>query len=189
MATPVALPAGAWLRFNHAYGFEDDAGSAYDGGIVEYSINNGTTWVDAGSLITDNGYNGTIASGSSNPLAGRQAFVRESHGYYSSRLDLQSLAGQNVRFRFRIGTDTSNRRLRLVHRRRAILHLRRPRDAHAHAQPDVSRLRSRPARRSRPRSHPVRLSHPRSHPVRRSRLARQPARLSVQRRTRQPARQ
>ena len=42
MAAPVALPASAWLRFNHAYGFEDDAGSAYDGGIVEYSINNGT---------------------------------------------------------------------------------------------------------------------------------------------------
>src|SRR5205823_2544124 len=30
-----------------------------------------------------------------------------SHGYYSSRLDLSALAGQNVRFRFRIGTDES----------------------------------------------------------------------------------
>ena len=105
MTTSVALPAGAWLRFNHAYDFEDNSLGAYDGGIVEYSIDNGTTWVDAGSLITDNGYSGTLESGAGNPLSGMQAFVSASQGYYSSRLDLQSLAGQSVRFRFRIGTD------------------------------------------------------------------------------------
>jgi hypothetical protein len=32
---------------------------------------------------------------------------RESNGYISSRVNLSSLAGQNVRFRFRIGTDSS----------------------------------------------------------------------------------
>src|SRR5205085_1152502 len=31
-----------------------------------------------------------------------------SQGYYSSRADLSSLAGQSVRFRFRIGTDSFN---------------------------------------------------------------------------------
>ena len=38
MTRSVAIPAGAtaYLRFNHAYGFEDDATGAYDGGIVEY---------------------------------------------------------------------------------------------------------------------------------------------------------
>jgi len=41
------------------------------------------------------------------PLKGRQAFGGESNGYFSSRLDLSSLAGQNVRFRFRIGTDSA----------------------------------------------------------------------------------
>ncbi|MGD2207596.1 MAG: hypothetical protein PVH17_12555, partial [Anaerolineae bacterium] len=41
-------------------------------------------------------------------LGGRSAFVAESNGYGSSRADLSSLAGQDVRFRFRIGTDSSD---------------------------------------------------------------------------------
>jgi Zn-dependent metalloprotease len=104
-ATGVTPPTGktTYLRFNHAYGFED----GFDGGVLEYSTNNGSTWNDAGSLITNNGYNGTINSSTTNPLAGRQAFVRESNGYISSRVNLSSLAGQSVKFRFRIGEDSS----------------------------------------------------------------------------------
>jgi hypothetical protein len=41
------------------------------------------------------------------PLTGRAAFVRESHGYVSSRLDLGSLSGRTVRFAFRVGTDAT----------------------------------------------------------------------------------
>ena len=33
--------------------------------------------------------------------------MRQSNGYISSRANLSSLAGQNVRFRFRIGTDSA----------------------------------------------------------------------------------
>jgi hypothetical protein len=40
-------------------------------------------------------------------LAGKPAFTGFSHGYLSSRLNLASLAGQSVRFRFRIATDSS----------------------------------------------------------------------------------
>jgi len=47
-----------------------------------------------------------VASGT-NPLAGRSAFVNRSHGYVSSRAALASLAGQSVRFRFRLGEDVS----------------------------------------------------------------------------------
>mgnify|MGYP001103618194 CR=1 FL=1 len=105
MTTDVALPAGsaAYMHFNHAHIFEYD----YDGGVVEYSTDGGASWTDAGSLFDYNGYNGTIDSDWGNPLGGRSAFVHESYGYYSSRMDLTSLAGQNVRFRFRMGTDIS----------------------------------------------------------------------------------
>ncbi|MFQ5812711.1 MAG: M4 family metallopeptidase [Anaerolineae bacterium] len=106
----VQLPAGAYLHFNHSFGFESSTPSGtnrYDGGILEYSTNGGSSWTNAGSLITHNGYNGTISSQYDNPLAGRQAFTADSRGYISSRLDLSSLAGQNVRFRFRIGTDST----------------------------------------------------------------------------------
>ena len=108
-ATGVPIPSGesTYLRFDHAYGFEDDDQAAYDGGVLEYSTDGGSSWLDAGSLITDNGYNGTIGAGGGNPLGGREGFVRESNGYISSRVDLSPLAGQSVRFRFRIGEDST----------------------------------------------------------------------------------
>lgn len=108
----IALPAGARLQFNHAYVFEDDGVGFHDGGVVEYSTNGGTTWTDAGSLISAGAaYGGTISNCCSNPLAGRSAFVANSWGYTASQLNLGSLAGQNVRFRFRVGTDNGGGRL------------------------------------------------------------------------------
>lgn len=110
MTSSVAIPAGStsYLRFNHAYQFDDwGAGSGYDGGVLEYSTNGGSNWNDAAWLGIDNGYNGTIISSYGNPLGGRSAFVAESNGYISSRANLSWLDGQSVRFRFRIGTDDS----------------------------------------------------------------------------------
>jgi hypothetical protein len=106
MNSNVLLPANAYLHFSHAFGFESSTPSAtfkYDGGILEYSTNSGNTWQNAGSLFTHNGYNGTLEA--TNPLGAIPAFSADSRGYMSSRLDLSALAGQNVRFRFRIGTD------------------------------------------------------------------------------------
>jgi hypothetical protein len=92
------------LHFYHAYGFEDTNGQHLDGGVLEYSTNGGSIWTDAGSLMTHNGYTGTI-SGTSNPLNGRAAFVADSRGYTSTRLSLGFLVGKEIRFRFRMGTD------------------------------------------------------------------------------------
>lgn len=107
MTFDVTLPAGSkpYLYFKHAYDFESPN---FDGGVVEYSKNGGISWQDAGALFTHNGYTGTLSTLYSNPLGGRIALVGCSHGYVSSRLNLSSLAGQSVRFRFRIGTDSSN---------------------------------------------------------------------------------
>ncbi len=108
MTANVAIPAGARMQFKHSFGFENGSTSNYDGGVVEYSTNGGATWTDAGTLITSGRtYNGTIGTGSGNPLAGRNAFVRESFGYTASQLTLNTLSGQNVRFRLRMGTDSS----------------------------------------------------------------------------------
>ena len=111
MNLDVALPMNAFLHFRHDWAFED-AGElnaagvlAYDGGVVEYSTNGGTSWTDAGPLFDENGYDGVIITAFNNPLGGRSAFVSEAHGYTASRIDLSSLAGQNIRLRFRIGTD------------------------------------------------------------------------------------
>ena len=98
MNADVVLPSNAWFHFSHSHGFPGSVG----GGVVEYSTDSGATWTDAGSLMSNNGYNGTISS-SSNPLNGRSAFV-SSKGYYETRLDLSTLASNSVRFRFRIGS-------------------------------------------------------------------------------------
>jgi Zn-dependent metalloprotease len=109
LTNSVQLPAGrsSFLRFDHAYGFEDDGGGTYDGGVLEISVDGGA-FVDVGSLLTDVPYTGTIAAGFGNPLAGRAAFTGESNGYRASRVTLTSLAGRDVNFRWRIGTDSTN---------------------------------------------------------------------------------
>lgn len=107
MNQDVYLPPTAsaiYMHFRHAYDFD---GPNYDGGVVEYSVDGGVTWTDAGSLIEENGYNATLSTSFQNPLGGRQAFSGSSNGYISTRLNLTPLKGSNVRFRFRLGTDTS----------------------------------------------------------------------------------
>ena len=103
---PFTVPNNAYLHFAHAFGFESFGDPYYfDGGVLEYSTNAGSTWLDAGSLIDFNGYKGTIYNDWNNPLRGRPAFVGSSHGYISTRLNLASLAGQTVTFRWRMGLD------------------------------------------------------------------------------------
>ncbi|MEY4226815.1 MAG: hypothetical protein RL190_1572, partial [Actinomycetota bacterium] len=109
MTTGVLIPAGeSYLRFDHWYGFEaNDAGGNFDGGVIEYSVGGGA-WTDIAALTAVNGYTGRITAGTGfdNPLGDRSAFVNASNGPIQTRVSLASLAGQTVRFRFRIATDT-----------------------------------------------------------------------------------
>lgn len=96
--------ASTFMSFKHAYAFEGTS-TFYDGGVLEYSANGGA-WVDAGSLINFNGYTGVITNSYDNPLMNRSAFTGQSHGMLTTRLNLSSLAGKSLRFRFRLGTDS-----------------------------------------------------------------------------------
>jgi Zn-dependent metalloprotease len=106
MANNVLVPAGGRAYFDSAFEFENSIGVNYDGGRLEYSINSGASWIDANSLI-DGGrsYNGTISASDGSAIAGQSAFVSSTYGYTATRLNLGSLAGQNIRFRFRIVSD------------------------------------------------------------------------------------
>ena len=112
MTRSVTLPANAWLAFRHMWDFETgsdrlgDGPSYYDGGVVEYSTDNGISWQDARNLFSTNGYVGQIITTTENPLGGRQAFVDSSRGFLLSKLNLSTLAPSSVRFRFRVGTDS-----------------------------------------------------------------------------------
>jgi bacillolysin len=104
---PVSLPENAYLHFSHGFGFESGVAQHWDGGVIEYSTD-GVTWQDLDGLFDDGqGYGGNLHNNSDNPLAGREAFVSESHGYVSSRYDLGSLAGEDFQVRFRLGSDQS----------------------------------------------------------------------------------
>ena len=107
------VPNNAHLWFAQAYDFEtgykynDPTLYNFDGGVLEYSLDGGMNWVDAGSLIEQNGYKGKISGSYSNWLYGRSGFVGSSHGYISTRVDLAKLAGKTVHFRWWMGLDNS----------------------------------------------------------------------------------
>ncbi len=93
------------LSFWHHYSMED----GYDGGVIEYSTNGGSTFQDAGPLIIANGYDDIISNEYQNPLGDRMAFTGDSSlsvPYIQTVLDLSSLQGQTVIFRFRLGSDS-----------------------------------------------------------------------------------
>ncbi len=80
--------------------------SGWDGGVVEISTNNGTTWTDLGTSIISGGYNGTLGT-STNPLSGKSAFNGNSGGFVKTTINLSAYANQSVKFRFRFGSDAS----------------------------------------------------------------------------------
>lgn len=101
MSSSIMLPAAARMQFAHDFDTEIE----FDGGVVEYSTDNGVAWSDADALFSDGmEYTHTLPI-ETNPLGGRDVFNGSSYGYVATQLDLSSLSGQSVRFRFRMGTD------------------------------------------------------------------------------------
>ena len=95
------VPAGgAVLEFQHVYGME----SRYDGCVLEGSFDGGA-FQDLGARIITGGYTGTIATGWSNPLAGRQAWTGTG-GPTRVTVDLSPYGGSSVVIRFRLGCDS-----------------------------------------------------------------------------------
>jgi len=106
------VPSGR-LVFWHRYDFETN----WDGGVLEYSVNGGSTWYDIlagnGSTIPANpdrflqgGYASTLNS-SSNPLGGRQAWSGAGTTWSEVIVDLTDFAGEMVLLRWRLGCDGS----------------------------------------------------------------------------------
>ncbi len=89
------------LRFFHSY----DTEVTWDGGVVEYSTNNGGSWADLGPFMTMNGYNNGIQVNQASAISGRQAFTGTSGGYIETVVDLSSFVGQNIMIRFRFASD------------------------------------------------------------------------------------
>ena len=93
---------GTELIFAHRLNTE----GGFDGGVLEYTQDGGA-WTDAGALIVEGGYNDTISTQYSSPLAGRDAWSGDNGGFQPVRVALDSLAGSTVQFRWRFASDTS----------------------------------------------------------------------------------
>ncbi|MBI4748124.1 MAG: hypothetical protein HY774_06515 [Acidobacteria bacterium] len=108
----IAIPAGATglsLTFRQARNLE----STFDGGVLELSTNGGANFNDVtsgavGGSFAVGGYNGTIDSGFSSPIAGRQAWTGVQATYITSTVNLPAtLAGQNIILRWQGAWDSS----------------------------------------------------------------------------------
>jgi hypothetical protein len=105
------------LSFRNNYALEPVGGgpSYFDGAVLEISSPNiaGGMFTDitdaavGGSFVTG-GYNGLISTSFQNPIGGRMAWSQSSGGFINTIADLgPNLAGQTVKLRFRMGSDSS----------------------------------------------------------------------------------
>jgi hypothetical protein len=106
-------PGAATLSFRNRYELEadsTDASRAYDGGVLEIRIGNGswTDILDAGGTFLTGGYTRTIKD-TDNPLVDRRVWSGSSEGFITTQVSLPpAVAGQQMQFRWRLGTDTGN---------------------------------------------------------------------------------
>ena len=82
------------LVFTHFY----DTEAAWDGGLVEISIDGGSSWIDLVDDFTSNGYNSTIFNS-------KPGFSGNSGGFITSTVDLSAYDGNVVRVRFLMNCD------------------------------------------------------------------------------------
>ncbi|MDT8409079.1 MAG: choice-of-anchor J domain-containing protein [Wenzhouxiangellaceae bacterium] len=108
----IQLPGSAQLpltlRFQNRQEIEDDGGAAcWDGAILEISTDNGASWQQIQSQVLFRDFDGTINTfaGGANPLAGSPAWCGDPRDWEDYVVDLSGFAGEQVQFRFRLGTD------------------------------------------------------------------------------------
>jgi hypothetical protein len=97
--TPTGL---SLLSFWHLYDFE----GGFDGGLIELSTNNGTSWQAISNNFLQNGYNTTLDA--SAPLANQRAFSGTITSFQNSIADVTPFKNNLIKLRFRTGTDVGN---------------------------------------------------------------------------------
>ena len=105
-APPFVAQPGSVLDFDNKHNLE----STFDGAVLEIKIGAGafTDIVTAGGSFVTGGYNATISTGFSSPIAGRAAWSGLSAGFLHTKVNLPAAAaGQTVVLRWRVASDTS----------------------------------------------------------------------------------
>ena len=92
-----SLGVGGQLRFQHYYDTES-ATYPYDGGNVQISTDEGENWE---VIHPSGGYPADSVTG----LDGEAGYYGDSNGWVQASFDLGNFSGEDVRFRFRFGSD------------------------------------------------------------------------------------
>jgi hypothetical protein len=104
------LPSNMFLEFEHQFASEQSnlyPDSAYDGGIVEISVNGGTF----NYIVPEDNYPKVFRHFSSGttpvtgPMPGLPCYAGELDQWNTNQFDLAAYAGNDVQFRFRFGSD------------------------------------------------------------------------------------
>ena len=90
------------LRFYHKY----ETQPGFDGGVVQISTDNGATWKSVEDKIFKNPYRGLIDF-KTFAAPNVKAFWGKTDSFVSTCVDLSSFIGQNIKVRFRFGTDNT----------------------------------------------------------------------------------
>jgi hypothetical protein len=112
LSTPsISLPASVsnlTLQFWNYQSLESRAsGGCWDGGSLEISTDGGKNWmpIQSAELLSDP-YDGALVS-STNPVYPANVWCGDPQDWLKSVVQLDAYAGQQVQFRFRLGSDTS----------------------------------------------------------------------------------
>ncbi len=115
-SSALAIPSGcpSQLLFAHHYDLE----GGFDGGVLEYSTDNGTSWFDilAGNgagvpananRFTSGAYNSIISTNWDSPIGGQAAWSGSSGSFNTTSVDLDDMAGLSILLRWRAVCDKS----------------------------------------------------------------------------------
>lgn len=98
---PIRLTSGsAILRFFHDY----DTQPLNDAGLVQLSVDGGSSWFDAGPYIIRNNYRGKVAFPTF-AIPNARGFWGPGNGFKETLIDLGEFAGEEIFFQFRFGAD------------------------------------------------------------------------------------
>jgi hypothetical protein len=109
----VAIPTGetpvSLVYWNHQTMESNGPTGCFDAGNLEISTNGGSTWTQITTGLLTDPYDGLVDAGNV-ALGGRQGWCGDPQDWTKSVVNLAPYAGQTVKFRFRLGSDTGTTR-------------------------------------------------------------------------------
>jgi serine protease AprX len=103
------LPRSTFRQNFNLEASETDPNLGFDGGVLEFSTDNGNTFqYVAQSAFLMGGYNRTISTDRGSPIGGLQAWSGNSEGFITTVVSLPSIQSPGGRLRWRMVSDTQS---------------------------------------------------------------------------------